>query len=97
MIDAYIIVMKQQDEKDQQIIDRVLRNGRQADYALLVDCYRARLFAFVATMVTCREDAEEHSMTRSAVRSIHGFAVSPIGFVLTIYAGILAYGLKQTN
>jgi len=51
--------MKQQDEKDQQIIDRVLRNGQQADYALLVDCYRARIFAFVATMVTCREDAEE--------------------------------------
>ena len=51
--------MKQQDEKDQQIIDRVLRDGQQADYALLVDCYRARLFAFVATMVTCREDAEE--------------------------------------
>lgn len=56
---AYILVMKQQDEKDQQMIDRVLRDGRQADYALLVDCYRARLFAFVATMVTCREDAEE--------------------------------------
>ena len=59
LIDAYIIVMKQQDEKDQQIIDRVLHDGQQADYALLVDCYRARLFAFVATMVTCREDAEE--------------------------------------
>ena len=59
MIDAYILVMKQQDEKDQQIIDRVLHDGQQADYALLVDCYRARLFAFVATMVTCREDAEE--------------------------------------
>ena len=59
MIGAYIIVMKQQDEKDQQMIDRVLRDGQQADYALLVDCYRARLFAFVATMVTCREDAEE--------------------------------------
>lgn len=59
LIGAYIIVMKQQDEKDQQIIDRVLRDGQQADYALLVDCYRARLFAFVATMVTCREDAEE--------------------------------------
>ena len=51
--------MKQQDETNQQIIDRVLRDGQQADYALLVDCYRARLFAFVATMVTCREDAEE--------------------------------------
>lgn len=59
MIGAYIIVMKQQDEKDQQMIDRVLHDGQQADYALLVDCYRARLFAFVATMVTCREDAEE--------------------------------------
>ena len=41
--------MKQQDKKDQQIVDRVLRNGRQADYALLVDSYRTRLFAFVAT------------------------------------------------
>lgn len=51
--------MKQQDEKDQQIIDRVLRDGQQTDYALLVDCYGPRLFAFVATMVTCREDAEE--------------------------------------
>lgn len=51
--------MKRQDEKDQQIIDRVLRNGQQSDYALLVDSYRSRLFAFVATMVTCREDAEE--------------------------------------
>ena len=48
--------MKQQDEKDQQMIDHVLRDGQQADYALLVDCYRARLFAFAATMVTCRED-----------------------------------------
>ena len=46
--------MKQQNEKDQQIIDRVLRDGQQADYALLVDCYRARLFAFVATMVPTR-------------------------------------------
>ena len=35
-------MMKQQDEKDQQIIDQVLRGGRQADYALLVDSYRAR-------------------------------------------------------
>ena len=51
--------MKQQDEKDQQMIDHVLRDGRQVDYALLVDSYRTRLFAFVATMVTCREDAEE--------------------------------------
>ena len=51
--------MKQQDEKDQQMIDRVLRDGQQTDYALLVDCYGPRLFAFVATMVTCREDAEE--------------------------------------
>lgn len=59
MIDAYILVMKRQDEKDQQIIGRVLRNGQQSDYALLVDSYRARIFAFVATMVTCREDAEE--------------------------------------
>ncbi len=55
----YIIVMRQQDEMTQQIIDRVLHDGRQADYALLVDCFRAQLFAFVATMVTCREDAEE--------------------------------------
>ena len=59
MVLAYKFMMKQQDEKDQQIIDQVLRGGRQADYALLVDSYRARLFAFVATMVTCREDAEE--------------------------------------
>jgi len=59
LIGAYIIVMRQQDEKEEQIIDRVLRDGQQADYALLVDCYRARIFAFVATMVTCREDAEE--------------------------------------
>ena len=51
--------MKQCDEIDQQVITRVLRDGQQAAYALLVDCYRARLFAFVATMVTCREDAEE--------------------------------------
>ena len=54
-----MIVMKQSNETNQQIIDRVLHDGQQADYALLVDCYRARLFAFVATMVTCREDAEE--------------------------------------
>lgn len=52
-------MMKQQDETDQKIIDRVLHDGQQADYALLVDCYRAQIFAFIATMVTCREDAEE--------------------------------------
>jgi RNA polymerase sigma-70 factor (ECF subfamily) len=51
--------MRQHDEMTQQIIDRVLHDGRQADYALLVDCFRTQLFAFVATMVTCREDAEE--------------------------------------
>ncbi|MBO4811844.1 MAG: RNA polymerase sigma factor [Prevotella sp.] len=51
--------MRQQNETDQQIIDRVLNNGRRADYALLVNRYGTRLFAFVATMVTCREDAEE--------------------------------------
>lgn len=61
--------MKQSDEINQQVIERlqvgasagmrVLRDGQQADYALLVDCYKARLFAFVATMVTRREDAEE--------------------------------------
>ena len=51
--------MRQSNETDQQIIERVLRNGRKADYALLVDRYGARLFAFVATMVTRREDAEE--------------------------------------
>ena len=51
--------MEQQNETDQQIIDRVLRNGRRADYARLVDRYGQRLFAFVATMVTRREDAEE--------------------------------------
>jgi RNA polymerase sigma-70 factor (ECF subfamily) len=54
-----MLMMKQQDETDQKIIDRVLHDGQQADYALLVDCYRARIFAFIATMVTCREDAEE--------------------------------------
>ena len=54
-----MLVMKRQDETDQQIITQLLRDGQQEDYALLVDCYRARLFAFVATMVTCREDAEE--------------------------------------
>jgi RNA polymerase sigma-70 factor (ECF subfamily) len=50
--------MRNQDETDQQIIER-LRDGRRADYALLVDRYGMRLSAFVATMVTCREDAEE--------------------------------------
>ena len=51
--------MRQCDETDQQIISRALRYGHRADYALLVDRYSARLFAFVTTMVTCREDAEE--------------------------------------
>ena len=51
--------MRQQSDTDQQIIDRVLRDGRRADYALLVDRYGGRLFAFVATMVMQREDAEE--------------------------------------
>lgn len=51
--------MRQQSEIDQQIIDRVVRDGRRAGYDLLVNRYRTRLFAFVATMVTCREDAEE--------------------------------------
>lgn len=51
--------MEQQNETDQQIIDRVLRNGRRADYARLVDRYGQRLFDIVATMVTRREDAEE--------------------------------------
>ena len=51
--------MRQSDEIAQQIVDRVLHDGQKADYALLVDCYKARIFAFVATMVTCREDAEE--------------------------------------
>ena len=51
--------MEKQSDTDQQIIDRVLRFGRQADFALLVDRYGARLFAFVATMVSCREDVEE--------------------------------------
>ncbi len=53
--------MEQQNETDQQLINRVLRDGRRADYAKLVDRYGARLFAFVATMVPCREDAEELS------------------------------------
>ena len=49
----------EQQETDQQIIDRVLRDGRRAYYARLVERYGQRLFAFVATMVTRREDAEE--------------------------------------
>lgn len=53
--------MEKQSDTDQQIIDRVLRCGRQADFALLVDRYGARLFAFVATLVACREDIEELS------------------------------------
>ena len=51
--------MKKSNETDQQIIDRVVHNGRRADYALLVDRYGARIFAFVATMVTRREDVED--------------------------------------
>ena len=53
--------MRQSDETDQEIIDRVLCYGHRADYALLVDRYGSRLFAFVATMVARREDAEELS------------------------------------
>lgn len=53
--------MRQSDETDQEIIDRVLHGGHRADYALLVDRYGAQLFAFVATMVTRQEDAEELS------------------------------------
>lgn len=51
--------MRQSDETDQEIIDRVLHGGHRADYALLIDRYGAQLFTFVATMVTRREDAEE--------------------------------------
>lgn len=51
--------MRRQSDTDQQIIDRILRGGRRADYALLVDRYGRQLFAFVATMVVQREDAEE--------------------------------------
>lgn len=51
--------MGQRYETDQQIIGRVLHLGHRADYALLVDRYGAKLFAFVATIVTRREDAEE--------------------------------------
>ncbi len=51
--------MGRHDETDQQIIERVLYLGHREDYALLVDRYGARLFAFVTTMVTRREDAEE--------------------------------------
>lgn len=51
--------MGQRYETDQQIIRRVLHLGHRADYALLVDRYGAKLFAFVATIVTRREDAEE--------------------------------------
>lgn len=52
-------MMRQCDKTDLQIIERVLYHGHRADYALLVDRYGARLFAFVVTMVTRREDAEE--------------------------------------
>lgn len=52
-------MMRQCDETDQQIIDRVLHHGKRADYAQLVDRYGASVFAFVTTMVTRREDAEE--------------------------------------
>ena len=51
--------MEKQSDIDQQIIDRVLCYGHQTDFALLVDRYGARIFAFMATMVTCREDVEE--------------------------------------
>ena len=51
--------MEKQSDTDQHIIDRVLYQGHQADFAQLVDRYGARLFAFIATMVTCREDVEE--------------------------------------
>ena len=51
--------MGQRYETDQQIIGRVLHLGHRADYALLVDRYGAKLFAFVATIVTRHEDAEE--------------------------------------
>ena len=51
--------MEKQSDIDQQIIDRVLCHGHQTDFALLVDQYGARIFAFMATMVTCREDVEE--------------------------------------
>lgn len=51
--------MKKQSDTDQQVIDQVLRHGRQAEFAQLVDRYGARIFAFIATMVTCREDVEE--------------------------------------
>lgn len=51
--------MRQRDETDQQIIGRVLHHKHRTDYALLVERYGARLFAFVATIVTRREDAEE--------------------------------------
>ena len=51
--------MRQRDETDQQIINRLLHHSHSSDYALLTDRYGVRLFAFVATMVTRREDAEE--------------------------------------
>ena len=51
--------MRQSNETDQEIIERLVHGGHRTDYALLVDRYGARLFAFVATMVTQREDAED--------------------------------------
>jgi len=51
--------MRQQNETDWEIVSRILRGRQRGDYALLVNRYGTRLFAFVATMVTRREDAEE--------------------------------------
>ena len=51
--------MRRGNETDQEIIERLVHNGHRADYALLVNRYEARLFTFVATMVTHREDAED--------------------------------------
>ena len=58
-IDRICKCMEKHIDTDQHIIDQVLRFGHQADFALLVDRYGAQLFAFIATMVTCREDVEE--------------------------------------
>lgn len=103
--------MKQQNETDQQITDRALHGGHRADFALLVNRYGARLFAFVATMVTCREDAEDltqdcfvkaytHLAQYDAQRSSFYTwlpAASHIVFVSTIHSAVLAYGLRQTS
>ena len=72
-IDRIFKCMEKQSDTDQQIIDRVLRFGHQSDFALLVDRYGARLFAFIATLVSCREDVEELAQD-CFVRAYHQLA-----------------------